>query len=136
MTSKQQKKIKKRKDREKEIHKKYLLKKEKSLIALRHAKEDVLREKRIVKVQRDLERFNQVMTERELSELNDKKLSQLEKNIQILKALEEEYDRELAQKQKLNDDLENNGYYTLEEKLNAARSIVTSEENHEFSENS
>lgn len=136
MTSKQQKKIKKRKDRQREIHKKSLLKKEKSLIPLRHAKEDMLREKRIVKVQRDLERFNQVMTERELSELNDKKLSQLEKNIQILKALEEEYDRELAQKQKLNDDLENNGYYTLEEKLNAARSIVTSEENPEFAENS
>lgn len=46
-------------------------------------------------------------------------LAQLEKNLQILEALEEEYLREEEAKKKLNEELEAEGLTTLKEKLDA-----------------
>lgn len=43
----------------------------------------------------------------------------LEHNIEILRALEEQYKEEMASKQSLNEDLEAEGYDSLEEKMNA-----------------
>lgn len=44
---------------------------------------------------------------------------QLEKNLKILEALEEEYDREQKNRQQLNEKLESEGHFTLKEKLDA-----------------
>jgi len=50
--------------------------------------------------------------------MNNNTLIQLEKNAKILKALESEYKKEMSKKQKLNNDLEEKGLLTLQEKLN------------------
>lgn len=44
---------------------------------------------------------------------------QLEKNLQILQALEEEYDKEQNARNELNKKLESEGHFTLKEKLDA-----------------
>lgn len=45
--------------------------------------------------------------------------SKIEHNLKILEALEEEYDQEQAKKNKINEDLENEGYFTIKEKMDA-----------------
>ncbi len=52
----------------------------------------------------------------------EKSKEKLEKNMQILKALEEEYLKEKERKQELNNELEKMGHSTLQEKLNALES--------------
>lgn len=44
-------------------------------------------------------------------------LERLQRNAEILKALEEEYEREMGQKKALNEGLENEGHETLQEKV-------------------
>lgn len=44
---------------------------------------------------------------------------QLEKNLQILQALEDQYDQEQRSRQELNKQLEDEGHFTLKEKLDA-----------------
>lgn len=44
---------------------------------------------------------------------------QLEKNLQILQALEQQYDQEQKNRQELNNQLEKEGHFTLKEKLDA-----------------
>jgi len=127
MTSKQQKKLQKRVSRERDTRKKILVRREAIRAPIRKEKEEILRQKRVKKLQRDLEQFDQVMTDREMFEASDNTLSQLEKNIAILKALEEEHNREITQKEKINERLESEGYYTLEEKMNAAREFYESD---------
>jgi mevalonate kinase len=119
--SKEQRKLQKRKEREREKHKELIVKREKALVPVREAREDMRKEKRIKKLQKDLEHFDQIMDERELAIASDSTLSQLEKNIEILKVLEAEHNREMQQKQKLNEELEEQGYLTLEEKIEAVK---------------
>ena len=45
--------------------------------------------------------------------------ARLEHNLEILKALEEEYDKEMASKAQTNEELEGKGYETLKEKMDA-----------------
>lgn len=55
-----------------------------------------------------------------LEEIKESKiLSKLEKNAEILKALESQYENEINQKKEFNEKLESEGYLTLSEKLNA-----------------
>lgn len=128
MTSKEQRRLQKRKDREKEVSKNLLLKREKLRATTREAKDEFLRVKRLKKIHKELERFDQIMDERQLLEADDKTLSQLEKNIEILKALEAEHERDAAQKEQINAMLEAEGYLTLEEKMEAARKMMLSEQ--------
>jgi hypothetical protein len=46
-------------------------------------------------------------------------LDRLQRNAEILKALEEEYEREEAQKKSINDGLEAEGHHTLKDKIGA-----------------
>lgn len=48
-----------------------------------------------------------------------KVLERLQRNAEILKALEEEYERDAAQKKAVNDSLESEGHHTLQEKFKA-----------------
>ena len=71
--------------------------------------------------------------ERRQAKLNNKKSrDKLERNMQILKALEEEYEKDKDAKKALNDQLESEGHVTLQDKLNAlekkARESMTGEE--------
>ena len=50
---------------------------------------------------------------------NRRTIQKLERNAEILKALEEEYVREKEQKKAINDSLEAEGHLTLEEKMGA-----------------
>lgn len=50
---------------------------------------------------------------------NEQILSKLEKNAEILKALEDEYLSEMNQKKLINERLEAEGHHTLKDKLNA-----------------
>lgn len=49
----------------------------------------------------------------------NKVLERLQRNADILKALEEEYERDMAQKKAINDSLEAEGHHTLQEKVKA-----------------
>lgn len=55
---------------------------------------------------------------------NEKILSKLERNAEILKALEAEYEKELALKKSINEKLESEGHVTLEEKMSALEKKV------------
>lgn len=114
------KKAKKNKEREKEAKKKVLARR----AALRAPKieENKLKKKmkRIGKLQMDMGDLNVWADDIFMKMVNadEKTLSQLERNTQILKALEEEYVGEKARKDNLNSGLEAKGCTTLEEKLN------------------
>lgn len=118
--SKEQRKLQKRKEREKEVKQKLLVKREATRSVVREERDDWRKEKRIKKLQKDLEHFDQIMDEQRLRDADDSTLSQIEKNIEILKVLEQEHHREMIQKKELNEDLEAEGCLTLEEKIQAA----------------
>lgn len=117
MSKMSQKKAKKKKEREKESRKKVLERRE--VLRAPKIEENKLQKKmkRISKLQKDMEGLNQWADE-VLVKMSDKTLNQLERNAKILKALEDEYEKEKAKKTQLNNDLESKGLYALEEKLN------------------
>jgi hypothetical protein len=55
---------------------------------------------------------------------NEKLISKLEKNAELLKFLESEYEKELENKKNINKALESEGYLTLEEKMSALEQKV------------
>jgi Na+/phosphate symporter len=63
-----------------------------------------------------------------LLKMNEKTLVQLEKNAKILKALENEYKEERDKKIKINEELEADGFLTLEEKLNHLHNKLVDEQ--------
>lgn len=117
MTSKEQKKQQKKLARAKEVRKKLLVRREAAAAPVRE--ETVLRRKmkRVHRLKNDMGRLN-VWSDEALVNMTDKTLTQLERNAKILRALEDEYQEEHAKKENLNKELESEGYYTLEEKLN------------------
>lgn len=54
----------------------------------------------------------------------DQILARLNRNLEILKALEEEYDKEMAARQGMNSELEEDGCSTLKEKIEALQGMV------------
>lgn len=69
-----------------------------------------------------------------LLQMNEQTLSQLEKNAKILKALEEEYATEHGRKAELNQQLEAEGFKTLEEKLNHLHDKLVQDQKEEAGE--
>lgn len=118
MTTREQKKQQKKLAREKEIRKALLAKREALAIPVRE--ENALRKKakRITKLKRQMGPLNK-WSDETLINLSEQTLSQLEMNVKILKALEDEYQQEQEKKANLNKELEEEGYTTLEEKLNS-----------------
>ena len=57
---------------------------------------------------------------------NEKILSKIEKNAELLRALESEYEKELENKKIINKKLESEGHVTLEEKMSALEKKVRS----------
>jgi hypothetical protein len=104
-------------------HKAMLLKKDER----RQAKLNNKFRDKLVPFIKDPER-KKALEEAEAQKSRDK----LERNMQILKALEEEYEKDKDAKKAINDQLEAEGHITLQDKLNAlekkARDSMTGEE--------
>jgi len=122
MASKAQKKLQKKKAREKDKRNKVLTERERLRAPARAERAEKKREKRIARLQKDMDEFTHMSTE-SLQVLPDDALRQLEKNTKILKALENEYVEELETKQKLQEKLEAEGHLTLEDKMKAMQNV-------------
>lgn len=118
MTSKEQRKLKKKKSREKETKKKILVKRDKLRAPAREERADARRNRRHDKFIKEMDGF-QFYTEEQLAALDEDTLTQLEKNCKILRGLEIEHEKEVGDKKRLNIQLEEKGYMTLQEKLKA-----------------
>ncbi len=116
MTSKEQRKLKKKKAREKEVKKKILVRREKLRAPAREERAERRCEKRHDEFIKELDKF---YTEEQLATLDEKTLTQLEKNCKTLRGLEEEYEKETHNRKRLNLELEDQGHMTLQEKLKA-----------------
>lgn len=109
--------LKKKKEREKESKKKILARRKAIRAPQIEANKEKRKMKRVVKLQKEMGELN-MWADDVLSKLSNETLTQLEKNAQILKALEKEYEQNLKSKKNLNDSLEQKGFATLHEKLN------------------
>jgi hypothetical protein len=125
--SKEEKKLKKRKVREKLAKNKVLTRR----LELREKKkkeyEEELHAKRIEKLQRKLDSVDQFFPVEALAQVSEENIKQLEKNVEILKNLETEYQSEMDVKNKINEELEEKGYLTLEDKINFLQKSVVEE---------
>lgn len=108
--------LKKKKEREKEAKKKVLLKR----VAMRSPQVEENKQKkkmkRVSKLQKEMGKLN-MWADEVLCRMSNDTLTQLEKNAKILKALEAEYEKEKSKKRNLNQNLEQKGLSTLKEKL-------------------
>lgn len=117
MTSKKQKERKK-KNREK-VAKERVLRRRTAIRAMR--KEDANK----ARLERELSpKAQPIVSDPFLKEMQEKTRvdtvkAQIEKNLQLLQALEEEYDREQAARKEINENLEAEGHLTIKEKLDA-----------------
>jgi hypothetical protein len=116
MSSKEQKKLRKRKERDQKNLKAKLARQAKATAARQEETAEFRRLKRIKKLQKEMGDLN-IWADDVFLKMDDKTLSQLEKNCNILKALEDEYKKEHAKKEALNKELEGAGQETLEDKL-------------------
>ncbi len=127
MTKTKQQKLQKKAKRAKEVRKKVLARREALRAPAREARELHRRMKRIDKIQRDMGEHS-VWSNEVYMQFDDKTLTQLEKNAQILKALESEYKSEVAKRDDLNADLESKGLKTLQEKLDYMHQQVVADQ--------
>ena len=110
-------KLEKRKKREK-VGKEKALARRLELIKKKAAENaERKRELRLKKLQKEMYELDQWADMRHLAELDDKTIAQLEKNVEILKGLEKEFDKEQTQRESLNEELEEQGAVTLEQKM-------------------
>lgn len=125
MTSKQQKKIQKKKAREQENRKKLLYRRgvatAKRQAEMAEFRAEVAANKAMRKEIRQQERFDAYAQDfaENLSKLPPDVRNKILHNMQVLKALEEEYEKEQAARKKSNEQLESSGHTTLSEKMKA-----------------
>jgi hypothetical protein len=118
MTTKDQKKQQKKNARAKENRGKLLAKREAANIPVREERLFYRKCKRVNQLKNSLGKLN-VWDNETLLSMSEKTLAQLEHNAKVLRALEDEYQQENAKKEALNEELESEGFYTLQEKLNS-----------------
>jgi len=111
------KRLKKKKEREKLAKKKVLSRR--NSIRMEKIEENKFNKKlkRIKELKKDMSELEQ-WADNILCNMSNDTLSQLEKNAKILKEIEKEYEKEYSKKKKLNDDLEQKGLHSLQDKLN------------------
>jgi hypothetical protein len=121
MSSKKQKE-KKKKNREKRVEQKIFvrreaLRKERKTLELQRRQEEEAQDLvhgKLKPIVNDHSRFEEVKSKKERVALD-----QLEKNLKILEALEEEYDKESKMRENINEVLESEGHLTMAEKMDA-----------------
>ena len=109
--------LKKKKEREKQAKKKVLARRDAMRAPQIEENKQKKKMKRVLKLQKDMGDLN-MWADDVLSRMSNDTLTQLEKNAKILKALEKEYEQELNKKKNLNNSLEEKGITSLHEKLN------------------
>jgi len=119
MTSKEQKKFQKKKKREKENRQQTLRQREARRAIAREERDQIKADQRIDKLQKDMAEFEQHFSLEAYKSMDESKLRQLEKNVEILRGLEEEYMEETRKKIDLNKKLEKEGHTSLDAKLRA-----------------
>jgi len=112
-------KLEKRKKREKEGEKKALNRRLANVAKKAEENRERKREQRLIKLHKELLSMDQHVDPEKLVALDDKAISQLERNVVILKGLEKEFEDEQKKRESLNDELEESGHVTLEQKLKA-----------------
>lgn len=116
MASKEKRKLQKRKERD-EKNKKSRLHRQAVATAKRQEEAAEFRKnQRIRKLQREMGELS-VWADDVLMKMDDKVLTQLEHNAKILKALEQDYEKEKNKKEELNKELEDKGLKTLKDKM-------------------
>jgi hypothetical protein len=131
--NKQSKTLKKRKDREEKVKSQLLKQRSKLTVERQLAKKELLEKKSFKKQQKEQERLEE-HTEQLFQKLPEKTRERIEHNIKILKALEEEHDKEVAARRAVNKDLEDQGFQTFKEKLDAL--LLVNENSEDILENS
>jgi hypothetical protein len=114
--NKTRKKDKKKKDRTKK-NKSMFLKKRMKDRAEKKKERDI--EKRIRDAEPKREPFRHPLTPEKQAEKDEKIKAKLQHNLEVLEALEKEYDAEKAKREELNKELEDQGNVTIQEKLKA-----------------
>ncbi len=119
--NKQQKYLKKRKERQQKALEARLVIAKKNAKDRQEARKEYLAHKdykAYLRFEKKREEMNRIIAEN-IEKYPEETRAKIEKNIEILKALEEEYNQEMATKKKLNEELEAQGHLTLEEKMQA-----------------
>lgn len=114
-------KLEKRKKCEREGKKKALQRRLANIVTKAEENREKKRMARLEKLQTELLSMDQFVDAEKMLTLGDKAISQLEKNVVILKGLEEEFEQEQKKRDLLNEELEESGHITLEQKLKAVQ---------------
>lgn len=112
MASKEQRKFQKKKERGRRVRKQILAEREGRMAEGRLYKKVA----RIAALKKEMGSAN-MWTDEVFLGMDDQTLARLERNAKILKALEEEHLKETEQKRSLNERLEDEGHWTLEDKM-------------------
>jgi len=118
MPSKQQKIAQKKKKREKVAKERVLRRREQMRAVRKEDKRKEMLERELSPKQMPIVNDPLVREMREKARVDSAK-AQIEKNLELLKALEEEYDKEQALRQQVNEDLESEGHMNMKDKLDA-----------------
>lgn len=116
MPTLQQRKLQKRKARDEKNKNARLFRERLAAGKRQELAADFRKLKRIKKLKKEMGQMN-VWADDVFMRMSEKTISQLEHNAQILKALEEEYEKEWAKKKALNQDLEDKGLTSLKDKM-------------------
>lgn len=134
-----QKQLQKKKQREKESKEKVAARR--AVLRAPRIEENKFKKKvkRVAKLQKNMGELS-LWDDAVLLRMDNAVLAQLERNAEILKGLEAEYEKEKSKKNQINEELEQKGLFTLEQKMNylheqlveqqkaAAEDVLTEEE--------
>jgi hypothetical protein len=113
----------KRKLRQKEVRKRVLERREEIRAERKKLHEELVKERSMHELEHgkipELLPGNSELAEKRLAEREQKNIDKLRKNLEVLKQLEEEYDREQSSRQGVNSQLESEGFKTIKEKMDA-----------------
>ena len=116
MSMMSQKKMLKKKKREKDVKRRIDYKRQQLRAPIIEENQNRKKMARIAKLQKDMGDLS-MWADDVLMKLDDEKLSQIEKNAKILKALEIEYEKEKEKRDAINKSLEEKGLKSLDDKL-------------------
>lgn len=113
----------KRKLRQQEVRKRVLERREEIRAERKKLHEELVKERSMHELEHgkipELLPGNSELAERRLAEREQRNIDKLKKNLEVLKQLEEEYDREQSSRQGVNSQLESEGFKTIKEKMDA-----------------
>jgi hypothetical protein len=136
MANKQQKIAQKKKKREKIVKERIFHRREKMRV-FRKQEEEKARLEKELSSNKQMPIINDPNI-RQMQEKNRVEMAkaQIEKNLQLLEAIEKEYDKEHALREQVNKDLEAEGHVSMKDKLDALHEKAMAMQSHKKEENS